>query len=132
MRLFGRIIAERLQEDEDIADVLVGSSRLARRRSDLLGREVLPLDVEYVLAMLCWWPMKPEVSDQVVKALRQFRGPLFSGVAADPAMDRLDEIPDAALTLSIEELYELQRSGGWLYSASEVEAENLFQEEEQA
>jgi hypothetical protein len=114
--LLSGVVAPRLREGEDLGDVLVGSSKLAFRRSSLLQREALPVDMEYALAMWCWWPFKPELSDQAVELLCRLRAELFAGAAASPASDRLDEVPDDALVLNIEELYESQRVGEWPYA----------------
>jgi hypothetical protein len=108
MAAFGDAIEPRLQPGESLADVLAGSTKLALRRAELLRREAIPLDVEYVLAMWCWWPFKPELADDARVLLRKRRLELFMGAAAEPPEDRLDEVSDELLTHSIEGLYELQ------------------------
>lgn len=109
MAAFGDVIAPQLQDGESLADVLAGSAKLAVRRAELLQRETMPVDMEYVLAMWCWWPFKPELTDDARSRLRARRRQLFRGAAADPPRDRLDEVSDGLLTHSIERLYELQQ-----------------------
>ena len=54
--------------DQTLADDAEARQRLVRagytvgaQRADALGREMRAIDVEYGLALLCKWPIKPEI-----------------------------------------------------------------------
>jgi hypothetical protein len=57
-----RRVLELVQEDNPQFDpslVLDMATSVALKRATLLGREVIPLDVEFSLSVFCWWPLKP-------------------------------------------------------------------------
>jgi hypothetical protein len=111
--LFAELVRPRLLPGEDIQDVLAGSYILAQQRARYLGREPLALDVEFALAWYCWWPFAPEKSEQILHDLQATRQELFTGIATGRSPEMLfTAISGEALTWSLDQLYDVQRSGG--------------------
>ncbi|WP_435611783.1 hypothetical protein [Streptomyces sp. bgisy159] len=91
-----------------VPQVLEAGVHLGNRRAALLGRAMYPIDVEFALSVMCWWPFKPPVSDMYLEAAQRFRREVIRNSAT------LDHhVPDEALRMDWEELYEKQRTGDW-------------------
>jgi hypothetical protein len=114
---FSRVVEPRLLAGEDLYDVLIGTERLGLRRAELHSRAPWPLDVEFALAMWCWWPFKPELPEPEESSFFQLRAEAFNGAAR--GNDRfMSLVPNETLLLSLEQLYaeqqDTQLAGYWL------------------
>jgi hypothetical protein len=106
-----RLVLGLVQEENPQFDpslVLDMATSMALRRATLLGREVVPLDVEFSLSVLCWWPLKPPPA-------QEFQERVHSRL--QPAVENRDvylleqTIGEMTLMLSPENLYRLQEEG---------------------
>ena len=114
LEAFVALVTPRLREGEEIDDVLSGSVALATHRADLLGRAPLPVDVEFVLTLFCWWPLKPEIPRDAAEQLYRFRRRLFAGAATSAPRRLLGAVSSEVLMLSLDQLQQAQQSEGWL------------------
>ena len=113
---FARLIEPRLSDGEDLNDVLAGAERLGLRRADLLTRPPWPIDVEFALAIWCWWPFKPELPSFAQDNLRKVRKDAFFRAAYHRQDDYTRLVPDQMLRLSLDELYAEQQNPRWIAS----------------
>jgi hypothetical protein len=104
------IVEGRLQENENMQDVLTGARHLASRRALLRGmRSPSRDDLEFAFAILTWWPGKPHPADHVERELLSIRPPVFEG-AADSQFERIDAlVPDTTLLMTRRELWAAQQ-----------------------
>jgi hypothetical protein len=76
--------------------------RLGSQRAEALGRELRPIDVEFGLALLCKWPIKPEVHPDLLAQMDESREAIVALASEGAAIDidpellilRLDELHD--------------------------------------
>lgn len=83
-------IRQRLEPTENVESSLDLASEIASHRAQHLGRPPTPFDVELVVAILCWWPLKPDVPAEYVRTARGHRQHLLYLLATDRSA-----IPDA-------------------------------------
>ncbi len=108
--LLHQVLDHALEDDPDLhaEAVLDVATSIAVRRAELLGRAILPVDVEFVLSMICRWPFKPpppsEYREYVDKHVRDAlsNGDVY-GVAS--------EVLEVSLLLPIETLQAVVASG---------------------
>jgi hypothetical protein len=114
---FTRVLEQTLegQTNLDTALILDAATSLGLRRAELLERRVIPPDVEYVLTIWCWWPLKipPPDSYRDVVDMR-IRRPLIQGdvYAASNA------ILEVGLVLPIDLMHRAVAEGraNWLFA----------------
>jgi hypothetical protein len=102
---------EVVQEEDpqfELSLTLDMATSLALKRSQLLGREVMPLDVEFALSIFCWWPLKPPASQEFQERVRSRSQSAFRQRNL-LELERL--VPATVLMLSPESLYHLQTEG---------------------
>jgi hypothetical protein len=76
--------------------------RLGAQRAEALGREMRAIDVEYAIAFLCKWPLKPEAGPRISEALSGVR----EEIVAVASEGRRVDIPEGLLTPSLDLLYD--------------------------
>ncbi len=113
---FARLIEPELQEGENLQDVLAGSASLGLKRARLLERNALPMDIEFALALLCWWPFKPKPGPAAANALYTTRRRLFTGAGQSPVELLELPVPVEVLRLTLDQLYIEQQSDDWTLS----------------
>jgi hypothetical protein len=92
-----------LTDDPDATERLVlAGYGLGAQRAEALGREMRAIDVEWGLAFLCKWPLKPEVSPALLEEVGRFRENTIPAASQGLYVD----IDPDILTSSLDELYE--------------------------
>jgi hypothetical protein len=109
-KLFSFVLNYTVQQGEYVNDVLDGSYIIGRKRSVILKREFyVSDDVPFVLAMFCWWPFKPIISEMNSKFLLTHRGRAFRGASERPdVQSRLSNIvPEGILGMGYDGLFQI-------------------------
>lgn len=92
-----------LADDRDATQRLVlAGYGLGAQRAEALGREMRAIDVEYGLALLCKWPLKPEASPALSEEIGRARDNIIPAASEGLRVD----IDPSLLTSSLDELYE--------------------------
>lgn len=118
IELFEAVLASgdpRLADDPEANRRLVlAGYGLGAQRADALGREMRADDVEYGLALLCKWPIKPEIEPALLDRVNSLRAEIV------PVASRWQhvEIDPGALTLTLDQLYDHLGSEGPLLIAA--------------
>src|SRR5436305_13029310 len=79
--MFVAILEPRLEEGEELRDVIEGGFALASRRSKLFERPTWSIDGIFAFSLFCWWPGKPERVPDVRNQICGLRRMLFAGAA---------------------------------------------------
>ena len=73
------VIARVAHHSESIDDIMAGGWTLGNRRAELLGRDIeIWQDIPFSLAIFCWWPFMPLVSESYQDYVMKIRRPLFN------------------------------------------------------
>lgn len=110
--LFYRVVDTALGDESgyETETILGLATGVATHRAELLGRGLMPIDVEFVLSMFCKWPFKPPPPDDYREWVDQHLSPALVGKGDPYALQRA--IPNVSLLLSIETLHQLLARGG--------------------
>jgi hypothetical protein len=115
-----QLIDDNIQPGEDVDDILAGAIRTARRRAEVLRKEPDYGDIEFVLSVFTWNPLKPRVSIELENQLRSIRRWAFAG-AASGSFGNLERIlPERTLELPAESLFEAHKVGLEAFLAPEA------------
>jgi hypothetical protein len=106
-----RAVVDRLTEDENIDDVMVGSAYLAARRAGLFGRPPGTGDLEFALSIFTLYPFKPDPPDEVERELVNIRRLHFQGLRSGNVESLDSLVPEETLRLSLWQLYARQGMG---------------------
>lgn len=99
-----REMNQTLQPGDDPEAALAGGVYLANRRASVLRRLADQPDLEYVLAIFCWWPFKTPPAPDVRRQLVKLRQHAFQG-AKDGDFRLLDKfVPRETLVGSFDDL----------------------------
>ena len=74
---------------------------LGTQRADIYGRAPLPVDMEFIGAMVCWWPFKTVLPTEVIQQVVTIRAEMLN------LLGRLElqrVVPEDVLALSYDEL----------------------------
>ena len=93
-----------LAEDAEARQHLVRAGYgLGAQRAEALGREMRAIDVEYGLALLCKWPIKPDISPALQEQAELVRAAIVPQ-ASEGQRVALDQ---SVFTSSLDDLYAL-------------------------
>jgi hypothetical protein len=109
--MFFRVMDSVLEHNRTLHpdNVLALATSVAVYRAELLGRDPMPVDVEFVLSMLCWWPFKPPPSPEY----REFvKTNIVTLLATGDAYGAAEAFSPTGLLLPIETLHQLMAAGG--------------------
>ena len=112
-RITRQIVSRELPQGESIDDVMAGGIHLAERRARLLRRESpVEADVQFSLSIWCYWPIKTPPPEEVARALRAQRTPLFrrAGRGDFTALDAA--VPAVTLLLAARSALEARQRAG--------------------
>jgi hypothetical protein len=104
--LFEMVVSWRdstLANDVDARQGLVlAGYGLGAQRAEALGREMRAVDVEFGLALLCKWPLKPETNAELLEQMDRVRADTVAAVSQGQRV----EVDPSFLRLSLDELYD--------------------------
>jgi hypothetical protein len=98
----------------DLRQLLDIATSFAVHRAELLGRQPIPSDVEYVLTIFCRWPLKPPPSADYRSVVQER---LETALIEGDLNALTNSILEVALVLSIEMLLKAQTENRtqWLF-----------------
>lgn len=125
--LFESVLAPRLEAGEDLESVMRLGQVLGAQRARVHERDLMVVDVEFVFALLCWWPFKALVEQALLNRVVRLRGDLLARVKSGGRvmegglLSALDEV----LALPYEQMLARQSDGRLAPMIQRLQSGNL-------